>query len=78
MTLDQARQIFPPCWVVYMRPDDYPDGYVVRCWWGVVAEPDAFRCATLVEAREYIAAAGGCFMLGTQDGDPDVILETWL
>lgn len=21
-------------WVIYDHPADYPDHYVVRCWWG--------------------------------------------
>lgn len=77
-TLAHAREIFPPIWVVYMRPDDFPTGYVVRCWWGMVPDPHGEKCATLAQAREYIATQGGCFLMGPQFGDPDSVLESWL
>ena len=78
LPLEMAQQVFPPLWVVYMRPDDFPGGYVVRVWWGMTPEPDGFTCATLAEARAHIRDAGGCFRMDPQQGDAEHVLETWL
>ena len=79
MPLDQAREIFPPAWVIYERPADYPQGYVVRCWYGLTPEPVAFRCPSLVEAREYAVESGASIPLAhAAGGEAECIVETWL
>lgn len=78
MTLDEARKRFPPMWVVYDHPADYPDHFVVRLWYGLTREEAATPCGNLVEAREYIATQGGCVPFGRYDEDDPVILEFWL
>lgn len=78
LPLDVARQIFPPLWVVYMRPDDFPAGYVVRLWYGMTPEPDAYRCATLADARRYVFVCGGSYRFDPQQGDAPAVCESWL
>ena len=73
-----ARVVFPPMWVVYMRPDDFPMGYVVRVWWGMTPEPEARTFATLLDARQAIVDAGGCHRMDPQLGDEPQVFETWL
>jgi hypothetical protein len=78
MTLEHARKIFPPIWVVYVNPADWPGKVVVRCWWGMCPEPTAMVCDTLTDARERIALAGGCVPMMPGAGDDPVIAECWL
>lgn len=78
LPLHMARQVFPPLWVVYERPADYPTGYVVRLWWGMTPEPASYRAATLTQARQFVRDAGGCHRMDRQLGDEPQVLETWL
>jgi hypothetical protein len=76
--LEVARTIFPPVWVLYERPDDFPDAYLVRAWYGLTPDNRGQVCASLDEAREYIRACGGCVPLDRADSDPPSVLEAWL
>jgi len=78
LPLDMARTVFPPLWVVYFHPEDFPDDYVVRLWWGMTPEPKCHRFATLGQARVFIRDAGGCVKFGWQQGDAESVLESWL
>jgi hypothetical protein len=78
LPLHMARVVFPPMWVVYERPADFPSGYVVRLWWGMTPEPKAHTCATITQARLFIRDAGGCYRMDPQQGDEPQVLETWL
>ena len=78
LPLHMARTVFPPMWVVYERPADFPSGYVVRLWWGMTPEPDAHRFARLMQARQFIVDAGGCVRFARQLGDEPQVLESWL
>lgn len=79
MPLDQAREIFPPVWVIYRHPVEHPSGYLVRVWYGMTPEPDGERCATIVEAREYAVGCGASFPFAHQVGrEAEHIAESWL
>ena len=78
MPLSRARVVFPPLWVVYERPADFPMGYVVRLWWGLTPEPVAHPFSTLRQARLFILDAGGCARFAPQQGDEPQVLESWL
>lgn len=79
MDLDQARQIFPPCWVIYFRAAEFPTGYLVRVWYGMTPEPLAYPFTTVVEAREYAVASGASFPFAHGVGrESDAIVESWL
>ena len=69
--------------VVYARPRDYPDKFVVRRWWigRTPGEPEAdadwFRLAdTLEEVRAHIPA--WCVRLERDPNDEPQIVECWL
>lgn len=79
LPLDHARKIFPPVWVIYRHPQDYPTGYVVRVWYGLTPDPYGEPCASLVEAREYAVESGASFPLAHAPGlEADHIVESWL
>jgi len=73
-----ARQQFPPIWVIYDHPRDYPDGYVVRVWYGMHAWPEATRVATIDAAREYAQRCGACVLMPRDASDDPVIAESWI
>jgi len=76
--LSDARTKFPPIWVVYERPHDFPEHWVVRVWWGNVPEPIAKLCHSLMHARRVIVAEGGSVKLVRAAGDDAVIAESWI
>lgn len=78
MNLEEARKHFPPIWVIYDHPRDYPHHFVVRLWYGLIPEEDVAPFETLHEARQYIANSGGCARLRRHENDDPAILETWL
>jgi hypothetical protein len=63
-------------WVIYERPRDYPNSFVVRRWSG--GKPARFCQVfnTLQEARDAIPN-GLCCLERQPDDDPS-IKETWL
>lgn len=76
--LEVAREIFPPIWVIYERPADFPGGYVVRVWYGLTPETYGHGCGTLEDARRYARACGACVPMDRADTDPPSVLEAWL
>jgi hypothetical protein len=78
LPLEHARKVFPPLWVVYFHPSDYPLDYVVRVHWGMTQEPTCEVFNTLGECRAFIRDAGGCVQFAHQQGEAECILESWL
>lgn len=69
-----------PLWVVFERPLDYPNGYVLRVQYalrgGQVQHSPKYRvAATLHEIREHLP--DGLHMIPRQPGDDPAILEVW-
>lgn len=68
-------------YVVYEKPKDYPDFFVVRGWTirhnGLIADPRpiAFE-KTLDEARKRIPE--GMYRVEPSENDDPVIVETWI
>jgi hypothetical protein len=77
-TLEEARKAFPPIWVIYDHPRDYPDHFVVRVAWGLFHEPDAQLATNLVDARRIAIDSGASFCLGRAADDDPVIAECWI
>lgn len=80
MTRGAAQRDALAMWVIYERPSDYPESFVVRRV-QVVAGKLLFDKTrelrlTLEEARAAIPA--GLHNLGRQPGDDPVIREVWL
>ena len=69
-----------PMAVIYRKPKEYPDNYVVRIFDGKTGRPTnlAILRKTLEECREVITASGysACFPRSRYD-DP-IIVESWL
>lgn len=67
-------------YVIYEKPLDYPQGYVVRCWHigpGLLsADKVAMHFSTLDAARAAIPP--GLFMMPRKEGDDPAICEVWL
>lgn len=76
MTIDEAKKRFPPVWAIYDHPKDYPNHWVVRCWYGLVPEIGAMLCSSLEEARELVPK--DAIKLGTLPGEDPAIAETWI
>lgn len=73
-----ARRRFPPMWVIYDGPRDYPEHYVVRCWYGTCPETEVMLADSLQEARDKIERAGGSAPLQRDFSDDPCIVEIWL
>lgn len=69
---------FPPIWVIYERPEDYSEGYVVRVHWGAWMEKRAQFAPTLELARRACWNEGGLTRLNRFEQDAPKILEYWL
>ena len=77
-TLAEARRVFPPVWVIYERPRDYPEGFVVRVHYGLFPERACSLVPSLIEARQIAVAAGASVRLDRMPEDDGPIVETWL
>lgn len=75
-TLEAARAIFPPIWVIYRAPRDFPRHWVIRVWYGETPEPIACVCDTIGEARECVP--WGSVKLALHQEDDAAIFETWI
>ena len=73
-----AAKRFPPIWILYDHPDDIPGAFVVRCWYGEVAHPDAFLTQYLEHARAYCREQGASVPLGRHPADDPKIMEMWI
>ena len=72
--MDTIRQF-----AIWDRPDDYPDGFVVREWLvnpGDAQPGGAEYAATLDEARALIPA--GAELVATSDPNEPKIVEVWM
>lgn len=78
MDLAEARKTFPPIWVVYDHPRDYPDKWVVRVWYGEVSEPDCTVHDSREDARESISSRGGGMCFAPYLNDDPCIAEWWI
>jgi hypothetical protein len=66
--------------VIYERPADCPEGYVLRSWIitaGRIAPGGALAFATLEDARKLLREAG-CVCIGRSAADDPCIVETWM
>jgi hypothetical protein len=68
-------------YVIYERPKDYPESFVVREWY-IVRGRDEPVPGSLVKVAETLGDAraaipDGLFNVGRQPGDDSVIVETW-
>lgn len=67
-------------WVIYERPRDFPDGYVLRAQFagrdGVTVSPIAWYAKAPEELRSILP--GDAVALGRDPSDDKAILEVWM
>ena len=67
-------------WVIYERPRDYPEYFVVRRWRvdraGASALEACALVASLADAREHVPR--GAVNIGREPEDDPVIVESWV
>ena len=67
-------------WVIYERPSDFPEHFVVRRWWTdrgkVYANPTCQFFDTLEEARASLPR--NLFCMARSAGDQPQIKEVWI
>lgn len=74
----QDIDAFPPIWVIYDHPSDFPNHYVVRVTWGLNKSPIAQLAPSLESARRIAIDGGASFCLGRAPDDDPVIAESWI
>lgn len=75
-TTDPKR--FPPMWLVFDRPLDYPNHFVVRVHWGPWGEKRLQLAPTLELARLAVQMEGGSYNLGRKPLDDPKLYEVWV
>jgi hypothetical protein len=79
MSLDEAKNRFPPLWVIYDHPKDFNAQIVVRVLFGMLSEPlPALLCDSLKEAREFVLSRGATVNLRRDPFDDPAIIEGWI
>lgn len=78
MTLEDARKRYPPIWVIYAHPRDFPRHFVVRTWYGETAGTGIYLRNTLHQARQAVWISGGEVRLPRMSQDDSVIVESWI
>ena len=79
MTLEQARERFPPMWTIYREPRDMPGvAFCSRVWFGTLPTDQVMTAPTLEEMRTKVRAAGGFACMGRSLHDDPCIVEVWL
>jgi len=76
--MSRARRHFPPIWVIYDHPRDFPGHFVVRIAWGLDMAPLAQLAPTLEAARRLAIENGASFCLGRHPTDDPCIAECWI
>jgi hypothetical protein len=69
---------FPPIWVIYDHPRDYPEHYVVRVAYGGWQEARVQLAGTIELARQAALTEGASVRLARFPGEDPVIAETWI
>jgi hypothetical protein len=65
-------------WTVYRHPEDYPDDYIARLWYGKVPTNKIIQAKTLEDLRALIVRMPGMVCLKASRGDDPIIVETWI
>lgn len=73
---DKLGEFTLPMFVIYRKPSDFPDWYLVRVWDIEDATPYAVKAKTLLEARDLLPE--GSYNIGRQPADDPNIFEVWL
>jgi hypothetical protein len=66
-----------PLYVIYRFPSDYPEHFVVRCWYGPVPDQEPFCLAPTLEAAR-AALPPGLAHLARDPNDDPAIAEVWI
>ena len=77
MNFYEAKKAYPPIWVIYDHPADYPRWFVVRVWNGEFPG-EMCRRATLDMARKAAWTMGAEVKLPRSAFDDVKIVESWI
>jgi hypothetical protein len=77
MNFDEAKKVYPPIWVIYDHPTDYPRWFVVRVWYGEFPGEMCQR-ATLDMARKAAWCMGAQTKMPRSECDDAKIVESWI
>ena len=77
MDLAEAKKKFPPIWVIYDHPKDFPDSVVVRIWWGEVPDTLTQHFLSVDAARRHMLYRGRVPLARDKSDDP-CIVESWI
>ena len=66
-----------PIWVIYDRPDDYPNHYLVRKFYGNMPTDEMYGAQDLEELRAMLTRAGLVRFPRDATDDPKIV-ETWM
>lgn len=78
LSLQEAKRAYPPLFIVYDHPRDYPRWIVVRVWYGEWPSDETILRVNLEMARKAIWTMGGEVKLPKNTFDDPVILESWI
>lgn len=78
LSLTEAKKRYPPMWVIYDHPTDYPDNVVVRLWYGEAPTMEVSVHSDVVGARAQCALNGASMPLSRGANDDPKIVETWI
>lgn len=78
MTLEEAKKAFPPIFVVYAFPRDYPHDVVVRTWYGVVPDPGEPLRFDYAEQAELYLWNRGLTRIDRDPVDDPCIIGSWI
>jgi hypothetical protein len=77
MAIEEAMKRFPPLYVIYRKPKDFPDEIVMRVWFGLTPHT-AFGFDHIEQARNLASRMGACTLLPRHPNDDPVIVESWI
>src|SRR5262245_39051897 len=83
ISLEEAKLRYPAIWTIYHRPADIPRAVVVRCRYGLVADPYTFMTSAddadaIERARAYCISCGASVPLARDPSDSPSIVESWI
>jgi hypothetical protein len=77
IAIEEAMKQFPPIYVIYRKPKDFPDEVVMRVWFGLTPHV-AFGFDDIEAARRTAHEMGACALLPRHPSDDPCIVESWI
>lgn len=79
LSFADARLQFPPMWVIYDHPLDFPNSVIVRRWYGAHVDNTWMVIApTIPDARTAAVNEGASRCINRMPEDDPAIAEVWI